>query len=149
MSCELMGGIFVEKLALTTYPERVHLSNQASLHALLLHALEILPLFSALTNGILALYAWPRRHIPAVIWFFWMMVGMSGWSIFYALNTATTDLQLKNRFFIGAHCFFCITLYATLPMTLIVMGNAERFSRFKLAIFAICATCLNFHGVDK
>jgi len=40
MSCGLMGGIFVEKLALTTYPERVHLSNQASLHALLLHTLD-------------------------------------------------------------------------------------------------------------
>jgi len=97
----------------------------------------ILPLLSALVNGALAVYAWPRRNIPAATWFFWLMIGMSGWSLFYALNTATTDLQLKNLFFIAAHSLFCITLFVTMPMTLIVMGKAESFSRLRLFLFAI------------
>jgi len=97
----------------------------------------LLPLFSALTNGLLAVYAWPRRHIPSASWFFWLMVGMSGWSLSYALNTATTDLLLKNYFFIAGHSFFCIVLFVTLPMTLVIMGKTEHFSSIQLSLFAI------------
>ncbi len=106
----------------------------------------ILPLLSALVNGVLAVYAWPRRQIPSAIWFFWLMVGMSGWSLFYALNTATTDLQLMTLFFEIAHSFFCIVLFVALPMTLIIMGKAERFSRLKLSLLAIAPLVSIFMG---
>ena len=109
----------------------------------------ILPLFSALANGALALYAWPRRHTPAAIWFFWLMVGMSGWSLFYALNTIATDLHLKKLFFIAAHCLFCITLFVTLPMTLVVTGKVERFSRLWLSLFAIVPLVSIFMGLTN
>lgn len=66
----------------------------------------ILPLFSAVVNACLAGFARRRRHVPAALPLFWLMVGMSGWSLAYALNTAATILapypQLKDLLTGGA-----------------------------------------------
>ncbi len=97
----------------------------------------ILPLLSAIVNGLLAGYAWRRRHIPAAGWFFWLGVGMSGWSFCYALNISATELWLKNLFFKSGNGFFCIVLFTTLPMTLVVLGWVKRYSRFSLMLLAL------------
>ena len=97
----------------------------------------ISPLLSALLNGYLAVYAWPRRKVPAAGWFFWLAVGMSGWALFYALNTAAVELTSKNLFFKTATIFFDIVLFTVLPMTLVVMGRTKPFSRLVIALLAV------------
>jgi PAS domain S-box-containing protein len=97
----------------------------------------ILPLLSAVINGCLAVFAWPRRHVPAAGWFFWLTVSMSGWSLFYTLNTIATQLWLKSLFFKIGHGFFCVVLFTTLPMTLIVLGWVKRYSTLKLALLGM------------
>lgn len=97
----------------------------------------ILPLLSALVNGALAIYAWPRRHTPAAGWFFLLVLGMSGWSLTYVLNTAATELWLKNLFFKLAHPFFCLVLFSCLPMLLLVSGMAKEISRKAVILFGL------------
>lgn len=97
----------------------------------------ILPLLSALVNGALAVYAWPRRHAPAAGWFFLLVLGMSGWSLTYALNTAATELWLKNIFFKLSHPLFCLVLFSCLPMVLLVSGMAKAISRKAVILFGL------------
>lgn len=95
----------------------------------------ILPLLSALVNGALASYAWPRRRVQAVGWFFLQAVGLSGWSLSYALNTAASELWLKKVMFSSGTLFACLTFFASLPMTLSVMGMVTRFPRWAILLF--------------
>lgn len=97
----------------------------------------LLPLLSALVNGALACYAWPRRHMQAAGWFFLQAVGLSGWSLSYALNTAANGLWLKNLMFVSGTLFFCLTFFASLPMTLSVLGLVTRFPRWAVLLFGL------------
>lgn len=66
-----------------------------------------------------------------------LAVGLSGWSLSYALNTAATELWLKNIFFISGTSFVCLTFFATLPMTLTIVGRTARFPRWVLVLFGL------------
>lgn len=116
----------------------------------------ILPLMSALINGGLAVYARQRRHVPAAGWFFWLMVGLSGWSLSYALNTAATGLWMKNLLFKLGGTFVCIELLAIFPMIIVLMGGTGRLSRIRSGFFAIVPviSCLmlwtnDLHGLMR
>jgi PAS domain S-box-containing protein len=109
----------------------------------------ILPLLSALVNGALAIYAWPRRHTPAAGWFFLLVFGMSGWSLTYALNTAATELWLKNMFFKLAHPFFCLVLLACVPMLLLVAGMVKEISRKAVILFGLIPFISSIAGITN
>lgn len=109
----------------------------------------ILPLLSALVNGALAIYAWPRRHTPAAGWFFLLVLGMSGWSLTYALNTAATELWLKNMFFKLAHPFFCLVLLACVPMLLLVAGMVKEISRKAVILFGLIPFISSIAGITN
>lgn len=96
----------------------------------------ILPILSSLINGGLAVYAFRRRHLPAAGWFFWMLVGLSGWSFCYALNTAATELWLKNLLFKLGGSFVAINIFVLLPMVLALVRGEEAVTRTRLALLA-------------
>lgn len=102
----------------------------------------ILPLLSSIINGVLAVYAGKRRHMPAANWFFWLLVAFSGWSLSYALNTAATKLWLKDLLFKTGGSFVCICIFVLLPMVIALIRGEEPLSRNKLAILAI-VPCLS------
>lgn len=102
----------------------------------------ILPLLSALVNGWLATHA-RRRHVPGAGWLFWLLVAFSGWSLSYALNTAATELWLKNLLFKLGGGFVCLCIFALLPMVIALIKGEESISRVRLALLAI-VPCLSF-----
>lgn len=97
----------------------------------------ILPLLSALVNGVLAVHAFSRRRLPAAIWLALLTTGLSGWSLSYALNTAAVSLWWKIRFFEFATLFVCLTMFSMWPMILRVAGRDKPFHPGFLAALGV------------
>jgi PAS domain S-box-containing protein len=81
----------------------------------------ILPLLSAAVNGSLAVYAWRRRNSPAAGWLSGIMICLTGWSLFYSLNTCSADLWAKILFYQLGSLFSLSLLYPVLPMVLLLL----------------------------
>ncbi|MBI2353745.1 MAG: PAS domain S-box protein [Deltaproteobacteria bacterium] len=97
----------------------------------------ILPLFSAVVNACLAAFARRRRHVPAALPLFWLMVGMSGWSLAYALNTAATSLTIKILCFKLGTTFVCIIIPSVLALAMESVGRGEWLTRRRLALASL------------
>ncbi|MDO9139353.1 MAG: histidine kinase N-terminal 7TM domain-containing protein [Methylobacter sp.] len=107
----------------------------------------ILPLLSALVNGALAVKAGKLRNIPAASRLFWVMLGCSGWSLSYALNTASTALDMKEFFLKCGFTFGSITLINLPLLFLALMGLTRLINRWSILLFAVIpliSTTLNW-----
>ena len=94
----------------------------------------ILPLLSACVNAGLALFSLRRRHVPAARPLFWLMLGMGGWSLAYALNTSATLLPLKIFFVKAGITFVCIVVPAMLALSLETVGLGAWLTRYRLLL---------------
>jgi signal transduction histidine kinase len=98
----------------------------------------ILPLLSTVVNAGVAVYSWQhRKRQPVALPLFWLMVGMAGWSLVYALNTAATSLSLKVFFFKAGVSCCCLIGPAILAMALESTGRGQWLTRRRLTM--ICA----------
>jgi signal transduction histidine kinase len=97
----------------------------------------ILPLLSAIVNSCLAFYAWQRQGLPAARPLFWLMIGMSGWSFAYTLNTMATSLAVKVLCFQIGTSFVCLIPPAVLALALESMGRGDWLTHRRLAL--LCA----------
>ena len=97
----------------------------------------ILPLLSAFVNASLALFSLRRRHVPAARPLFWLMVGMSGWSLSYALNTAATELSLKIFFLKTGIIFVCIVVPSMLVLAFETVGLGTWLTRRRLLLLCV------------
>lgn len=97
----------------------------------------ILPLLSAVVNACLAGFARRRRHVPAALPLFWLMVGMSGWSFAYTLNTAATSLAVKILCFKLGTTFVCIIVPSVLALALESAGRGEWLTRRRVALVCL------------
>lgn len=97
----------------------------------------ILPMLSAIVNAGLACFAWRRRRIPAALPFFWLMVGMSGWSLAYSLNTTATSLADKILCFKAGTTFVCIITPSLLALALESVGLGKWLTRRRLALACV------------
>ena len=97
----------------------------------------ILPLLSALTNGALAVVAWKRRNRASAGHLYWVMLGCSGWSLSYVLNTTATSLPLKVLFLKCGLTFAGIMLWR-LPAFFLALLGFDRFNCGRnLFLFAV------------
>jgi signal transduction histidine kinase len=94
----------------------------------------ILPLLSVVVNAGLAGYSLRHRQIPAARPLFWLMLGMSGWSWAYALNTAATSLALKIFCFKLGLSFVCLIPPAILALALESIGRGDWLTRRRLLL---------------
>lgn len=97
----------------------------------------LLPLLSAILNGSLAVYARRHRNIPAASWLSWLLCGLSLWSLSYGLNIAAAGLPLKNLFFKLGSSGFALVLYASIPLTLVILGKERWLTRLLLLLLAL------------
>ena len=86
----------------------------------------ILPMLSALVNGVLAIYTWNRRHAPAALWLFPVLAGFFGHSLCYVLKTAATSLLFKI-FFHQCIRLFISSYTITAPLLVLTVLGQERF----------------------
>ena len=97
----------------------------------------ILPLLSTAVNAGMAFYSWRHRRLkPAAHPLFWLMVGMSGWSCAYALNTAATTLALKVFLFKTGMSFVCLIAPAVLALALESIGHGNWLTRRRLMMIS-------------
>ncbi len=97
----------------------------------------ILPLLSAFVNAGLALYAWRRRSLPAAVPLVGIMISLSGWSFFYAVNTSSTELWLKILSFRLATTFVALLTPAVIALGCEVAGLGSRLTRPRLLLVAL------------
>jgi PAS domain S-box-containing protein len=94
----------------------------------------ILPLLSAAVNAGLAAFTLRRRHVPAAQALFWLMVGMSGWPLAYALNTASTSLAVKILCYKIGTTFVCTIAPSLLALALESVGLGWWLTRRRLLL---------------
>ncbi|HEX9079590.1 MAG TPA: histidine kinase N-terminal 7TM domain-containing protein, partial [Desulfuromonadaceae bacterium] len=116
----------------------------------------ILPLLSAVVNAGLAAFALRRRHVPAAQALFWLTTGMGGWSLAYALNTASTSLAVKVLCFKFGASFVCIIAPSLLTLSLESVGLGRWLTRRRLLMVAalpsvmlILAWTSEFHALAR
>ncbi|HEX9078036.1 MAG TPA: histidine kinase N-terminal 7TM domain-containing protein, partial [Desulfuromonadaceae bacterium] len=97
----------------------------------------ILPLLSACVNAGLAVFSLRRRQVPAAWPLFWLMLGMSGWSLAYALNTAATSLPVKVFFLKAGITFVCIVVPSMLALALETIGLGAWLTGRRLLLVSV------------
>jgi len=93
----------------------------------------ILPFLSFIVNAGLAAYSWHRRQLPAALPLVWLMVGMSGWPLAYALNTAATTLAMKVFFYKMGTSFVCLIPPTVVALAIESIGRSDWLTRGRLA----------------
>ena len=94
----------------------------------------ILPLLSALVNAVLAQFCWRRRSVPAALPAFWLTFAMSGWSLAYAANTASTELFIKILCYKTGVTFVCLIVPSLLALSLESVGLGAWVTRRRLLL---------------
>ncbi len=114
----------------------------------------ILPLLAALVNGVLAIYTWKHRHVPAARWLFLVLVGFFGHSCFYVLKTAAIGLELKIVFNYGIRLFISIYTACVPLLVLAVLGQERLVTRRNILLLSTipCLTAIltwstRWHGL--
>lgn len=97
----------------------------------------ILPLLSFVVNAGLAVYSWNRRQLPAALPLFWLMIGMSGWPLAYALNTAATTLAMKVFFYKMGTSFVCLIPPTVIALAIESIGRSDWLTRGRLAALSV------------
>lgn len=116
----------------------------------------ILPLFSSLVTGALALYLFGRRREPSVPAFLLMLSLLSVWACAYAIQTAATELWLKVFLYkVGTTCVYVIAPTA-LAIAAEVSGFGHWLTRRRLLIIGLLpvptllsAWTMEYHSLNR
>ncbi len=108
---------------------------------------------SALILGLLSIYVWQRRHVPAANGYFWMLQPALGWMLFFALELISNDPEQMLLWNILRFCFSVFVGFTFLVFVLEYTGwYAWLRPRplFILAVIPICSLLLtltnSLHG---
>jgi len=92
---------------------------------------------SALVNAGLALYAWRRRTLPAALPLLGITIAMSGWSLCYAINTASSELWLKILCFRLATAIVALLVPSVVALGCETAGFSSWLTRPRLLLISI------------
>ncbi|MFA6033774.1 MAG: histidine kinase N-terminal 7TM domain-containing protein, partial [Myxococcota bacterium] len=98
---------------------------------------SLLPFFSSAVTAALALFAFRRRKVRGAVPLFWLVLGMSGWSLAYALNVSSSWLEAKAVFMKAGICFAELLAVSQVAMALESVDMRGRFSRMMIALISI------------
>ena len=109
---------------------------------------------SVLILGLLSIYVWQRRDVPAANSYFWMLQPALGWMLFFGLELISNDLELMLLWNILRFCFSVFVGFTFLVFVLEYTGwyawLRPRFL-FVLAVIPICSLLLtltnSLHGL--
>ncbi len=99
--------------------------------------LTIAMFFSAAISAGLALFGWFRRHSPSALQFFVLMVGVTIWSLSYALQLAASELTVQNFFALIKYIGIVLVSPAFLTFAFAYAGKTQRLNPRALILLAI------------
>ncbi len=108
---------------------------------------------SVLVLGLLSIYVWQRRHMPAANSYFWMLQPALGWMLFFGLELISNNLELMLLWNILRFCFSVFVGFTFLVFVLDYTGWYTWLRPrplFMLAVVPICSLLLtltnSLHG---